>query len=182
MTERVAWFERGQSSRPTRRRAVRASNLPQQGEIAGMVTSDAAGVLHAAKQESAAKESVKKRAENAFAQQCEQYRLPTFVRQFALLKSLQTPRKDLKPIPKVWRYDFMFPAYKLIVEVDGGIWMPKGGAHSHPIDIERNILKRNDAVLAGYDVISFTTNHVLRTQRHAIAFTQRVLAAKGWKR
>lgn len=153
-----------------------------QTEMPGMVTDYTAAVLHGVRVRRESKESDKKKAENSFDLHCRSYRLPPFTRQFELLKSVQTPRKDLKPIPKVWRFDFCFPDFKLIVEIDGGIWIPGGGAHSHPIDIERNLLKRNDAALAGLTVIAFTPKQVMGGEQHAIAFTQHVLAARGWKR
>lgn len=156
---RVAWFDRTAES-DKRARRPRPPAKPKQGEMAGMETCDAAVLLTKVKRESDAKESAKKKAENDLDFDFRRFKLPPFVRQFVILKSHQTPRKDLKPIPKVWRYDFCFHDFKLIVEVDGGIWMPEGGAHSHPVDIERNLLKRNDAVLAGFDVIAFTPKQI----------------------
>lgn len=178
MSERVAWFERGSSSAKPRR--PRAPAKPRQGEIAGMEVGPAAKLLMEVKRQGEAKESAKKKAENDLDFDFRRFGLPTFVRQFVILKSHQTPRKDLKNIPKVWRFDFCFVEFKLIVEVDGGIWMPEGGAHSHPIDIERNLLKRNDAVRAGFNVLAFTPKQI--GKQHAVAFTQGVLFDRGWKR
>lgn len=152
-----------------------------QGEMPGMETDVAAVLLMGAQRTKAAKKSRNKVAEDTFDFQCRSYRLPPFVRQWKLLKTEQTPRKDGKNIPNVWRFDFCFVDFKLIVEVDGGIWMPQGGAHSHPVDIERNILKRNDAALARFFVISFTPNQIMRKERHALAFTQLVLHERGWR-
>lgn len=147
----------------------------------GMVTSDAASVLHRANTQRKSKEETdKKAAEDRFHFDCVRFKLPTCTRQWKLLKSVQTPRKDLKPIPKVWRFDGCFDEWKVIVEIDGGIWMPGGGAHSHPIDITRNMTKQNDAALAGYVVLRFTPREVFN--EHAIAFTQHVLYARGWRR
>lgn len=154
---------------------------PRQAEMGGMET-DAASVLLTSMQRSKeGKTSRNKQAEDTFDFHCRSYALPPFVRQWTLLKTKQTPRKDGKNIPNVWRFDFCFVEYKLIVEVDGGIWIPEGGAHSHPLDVERNLLKRNDAALAGFFVIAFTPNQITRKERHAIAFTQRVLCARGWQ-
>lgn len=48
-----------------------------------------------------------------------------------------------------WTLDFAFPALKLGVECDGGIWMPKG-AHSRPTNITRDIEKHNALILMGW--------------------------------
>lgn len=109
--------------------------------------------------------------ENDFAYQCVALRLPNFVRQFRVKN---TRKKDGH-----YRFDFCFPDYWLIVEIDGGIWMEGGGAHSHPIDIVRNMQKQNDALLYGYSCLRFTPAEV--TDRFAIGYTQRVLYARGWR-
>lgn len=149
--------------------------------MGGMETDAAAVLLASVQRSKEGKPSRNKVAEDAFDFQCRSYRLPPFVRQWKLLKTEQTPRKDGKDIPNMWRFDFCFVDFKLIVEVDGGIWMPEGGAHSHPVNIERNILKRNDAALAEFFVISFTPNQIMRREKFALAFTQRVLCARDWK-
>ena len=53
-----------------------------------------------------------------------------------------------------WRSDF-FIKPDLLIEVEGGIWM-KGGAHSLPSNIERDIEKQNAAVLLGYRPLRVT--------------------------
>jgi hypothetical protein len=124
-------------------------------------------------------QSRNKVGEDTFEFQCRAYKLPPMVRQFKLLKTVQTPRADGKDIPNAWRFDFCFPEYALIVEVDGGIFMAGGGAHSHPVDVKRNLLKRNDAALAGFIILAFMPEQIRRGE--AIAFTQRVLAKQGWR-
>ena len=57
-----------------------------------------------------------------------------------------------------WRSDF-FVKPDLLLEVEGGIWM-KGGAHSLPSNIERDIEKQNAAVLLGYRPLRFTPQMV----------------------
>lgn len=120
-----------------------------------------------------------KEGENSFHAAVLRYQLPDVMRQFKILKAVQTPRADGKPIPSAWRFDFAWPSYKLIVEIDGGIWMVGGGAHSHPMDIERNMTKRNDASFEGYFVLSFTPNQVKKGT--AIATTMKFLQARGWQ-
>jgi very-short-patch-repair endonuclease len=105
-------------------------------------------------------------------------RLPTFVPKFKLAKSVQEPRKDGRDIPRQWEFDWCCLAHKLIVEIDGGVWI--GGAHAHPVDITRNMAKRNDAVLAGFYVLAFTPAQAKKAD--AAVFTQSVLVARGWVR
>lgn len=113
--------------------------------------------------------------EREFAFQCLAHKLPACMPQFSFANSRYPEHKRRRH-----RADFCFPDYWLLVEIDGGIWMAGGGAHSHPIDIERNMRKRNDAHLWGYGVLCFTPGEV--TNGTAIAFTQKVLFARGWRK
>lgn len=60
------------------------------------------------------------------------------------------------PVRK-WAADFAIPP-DLIVEVDGGTWV--GGAHSRGAGQNNDFEKQNAAVLMGYVVMRFTTDHV----------------------
>lgn len=159
---------------------AKAPPPPKQAEMRGMETSEAVSILASVQRQEKRKTSANKTGEKTFDFQCRSYRLPPHVWKWKLLKSAQTPRKDNKPIPKMWEFDFAWPDFKLIVEINGGVWMPGGGAHSHPIDITRNMLKQNDAALAGFFVLQFTPDDV--RYGDAIAFTQKTLAARGWTR
>ena len=118
-----------------------------------------------------------KTAEISFAFQCRCMRLPPVIEQGMLERpGVFTPKTHKQAY---WVFDFLFRDFKIIVEIDGGIWMRGGGAHSHPVDITRNMTKGNDAALQGYSVLRFTPDEV--KSGHAIAFTQRLLAAKGWR-
>ena len=55
-----------------------------------------------------------------------------------------------------WRLDFAYPELRLGIEVEGGIWRKGGGAHSHPINIERDIEKHNALVMLRWTVFRFT--------------------------
>ena len=120
------------------------------------------------------------KAEQDFGHLCASHRLPTFTKGYRLVKRVQTPRKDGRDIPNVWVFDWACLEFKLIVEIDGGIWMPGGGAHSHPVDVTRNMLKRNDAALAGFYLLAFTPRQVKSGE--AINDTERFLASRGWER
>lgn len=151
----------------------------QQLGLGEMVTSEAARVLHSTKLQREQKASKRKQAEQDFSFQCRARELPMFKPKWKLLKLVQTPRKDLRDIPKQWEFDFCWPQYHVIVEIDGGIWIPTGGAHSHPIDIERNMEKRNDAASAGFFVFAFTPKQV--NSGAAVDRTMRELVARGWQ-
>ncbi len=112
-------------------------------------------------------------AEDDFGFQCRAMRLPEITRQLSLPKS-QFPGRKLKR----WRFDYGFEPFRVIVEIDGGIHIAGGGAHSHPTDILRNMRKRNDAALLGWAVLAFSTADV--KPGRAVQFTMRVLAARGW--
>lgn len=61
---------------------------------------------------------------------------------------------------RLWRFDFAIPAYRLGIEVDGGVWRPGGGAHSHPSNIMRDIEKSNHATVAGWHLLRFTDKEI----------------------
>jgi hypothetical protein len=67
----------------------------------------------------------------------------------------------------------------ILVEIQGGIWKPGGGAHSHPIDIERNIAKQNDAARRGFPLYQFTTKQVKNGA--ALDYLLKVMAERGWR-
>ena len=82
--------------------------------------------------------------------------------------------------PRQFKADFAWPAYRLLVEVQGGIWMPGGGGHSHPMHLQKDIDKQQCAVLLGWFLLPVTTDEV--KQGKAIGLVQRALAARGWTR
>lgn len=115
--------------------------------------------------------------EREFFFQCVSHSLPKPEKQYRLIRTKQVPRKDGKDIPSRWFFDFAWPQYGVIVEIDGGIWV--GGAHAHPLDLTRNMEKRNDAAINGFLLLSFTPDQVKKGE--AIQFTIRVLATRGFK-
>jgi hypothetical protein len=72
-----------------------------------------------------------------------------------------------------WRTDFAWPERLLTVEIQGGIWRRGGGAHSHPLDIERNITKYNALTALGWRLLQFTTDQV--KSGAALQYTMTVL-------
>lgn len=76
--------------------------------------------------------------------------------------------------------DRAWPVYQVLLEVQGGVWRKGGGAHSHPLNILRDIEKQQYAALCGYLVVPVTTDQVAKGE--ALQWIVRVLEARGWKR
>lgn len=71
-----------------------------------------------------------------------------------------------------WRADFHLPDYMILVEIEGGIWMKKGG-HNTGFGIMRDMEKHSQAQILGYIVLRYTPNQVKSGQ--AIAEIRRAL-------
>lgn len=166
---------------------------PDQLIMPGLCTTDTVALVYQRAVKSAEKESEKKRAERLFDLQLRGTKMPAYKSE--LTNGPQARVESTHLTPKLgqkafWRVDFLFLDYPIIVEINGGIWMAgtkdeqgnirRGGAHSHPIDIERNQRKMNDLMLRGYKVLQFTPKEV--KQGEALAFTMRVLETIGWTR
>jgi very-short-patch-repair endonuclease len=82
--------------------------------------------------------------------------------------------------PRQFKADFAWPPYRLICEIQGGLWMPRGGGHSHPMHIEKDIERQQCAVLLGWWIFPVTTDEVKSGK--AIGLVVRALAARGWTR
>ena len=78
------------------------------------------------------------------------------------MKLLQSRFKDVEVVKEYkfhfhrrWRFDYAFPAYKVAVEVDGGIWT--GGRHINPAGYINDLEKLNTAASMGWLVLRITT-------------------------
>lgn len=78
-----------------------------------------------------------------------------------------------------WSVDFAWPDFKIIVEIEGGIWSRwksgqySGTGHSHPLGILRDMEKYNAAGFLGYRVFRFAGDEVKSGE--AVTFIQAVL-------
>ena len=70
------------------------------------------------------------------------------------------------------RWDYAWPLRHLLLEIQGGIWA-KGG-HSSGVGINRDTEKANIATLAGWHILSVTSNQINSGQ--ALRWVQQALA------
>jgi very-short-patch-repair endonuclease len=85
---------------------------------------------------------------------------------------LPQPETEVRFHPtRKWRADFIWRKEKLIVEVDGGVFV--GGRHSRGAGIETDCEKFAEAMALGYRVMRVTPRHVKNGQ--AIQWIEKVL-------
>lgn len=91
-------------------------------------------------------------AEVIFIQLCQQMGLPT-------------PKLEHRFVEtRKFRFDFAFPEQKLALEKEGGIWRKGGGAHSHPMNIVRDIEKYNLASSLGWRILRVPPEKLLKIE------------------
>jgi hypothetical protein len=137
-------------------------------------------------------------AEQIFCSQCRSYRLPPFETQLRFAK---------EALGRLWKFDVAFPEFKLAVEIEGLVvrsilvaelagefpiriadrvtnvrdvnrMTVATGRHATVQGFREDAEKYNSAAELGWTVIRFLQSDV--QPGHAIAKTQRVLAARGW--
>lgn len=59
-----------------------------------------------------------------------------------------------------WRADFLITGTKILVEVEGGIWMAGGGRHTRGKGYIGDMEKYNSAAMMGFTVLRFSTEQV----------------------
>lgn len=64
--------------------------------------------------------------------------------------------------PRRWRFDLAWPAFKVAVEQEGGVWTR--GRHSRGAGMVKDMEKYNHAQLLGWRVFRFTPSQVRRLQ------------------
>ena len=65
-----------------------------------------------------------------------------------------------------FRFDWAWPEIKLAVEIEGGIWLGKNGAHSSGKGILRDMEKNNLAVLEGWRILRVTPQQLKNGEAH----------------
>jgi hypothetical protein len=118
-------------------------------------------------------------AEDEFFYQCRSYQLPEAAREWRFAKG----------IGRQWRFDFAFlEPYLVAVEIEGLVVMRvkvKGkmrtvsmGGHAMPAHFREDCVKYAQAAILGWTVLRFEQTQV--TDKTAIEYTMRMLAARGW--
>jgi hypothetical protein len=74
---------------------------------------------------------------------------------FLLLSQEFTIEKEFKFHPtRKWRFDYAIKAYKIAIEIEGGIWI--NGRHTRGSGAVGDLEKYNQAVLLGWRLLRFT--------------------------
>lgn len=120
---------------------------------------------------------LKPKANDIFASQLKEHGI-AHVREYELPAYHLTPKKQQQAF---WYLDFAIMEIEPIffVEIQGGIWRRGGGAHSHPIDIERNIQKHNDVVRRGFSFVQFTSDQVKNGD--GLRWLVTYMTERGWR-
>src|ERR1035437_10235599 len=92
--------------------------------------------------EQLAKKAARTELEDILAKQIHIAGLPNPVREYQFL------------LVRKWRFDFAFPAQRIAVEVEGGVW--NRGRHLRPAGFEADAEKYAEAVIAGWKVLRVT--------------------------
>ena len=75
------------------------------------------------------------------------------------LSGVEPPDSEYKFHPRrMWRFDFAWPAEKLAVECEGGVWTR--GRHTRGQGFINDCDKYNAASLMGWRVLRFTREHI----------------------
>lgn len=122
---------------------VRADRSPARAAAVGTAVVDSSGVVVAFTPP--ARQSERLRLEDMLWRRIDDAVLPIPIKQFYWAR----PERQ-------FRSDFAYVAERLLLEVDGGIWMPGGGGHSHPMHLETQHHRDNLAVILGYRLLRFT--------------------------
>lgn len=75
---------------------------------------------------------------------------------------LPTPKRQYRFNPeRKWKCDFAWPELRLIVEVEGGIWMADGkGGHNRGSRMIEDMNRQNWALLNGWLMLRFADKHI----------------------
>lgn len=119
----------------------------------------------------------KKKPNDIFAEQLKEAGI-AHVREYQITAYHLTEKRQQQAY---WHMDFAIMELEpmFFVEIQGGIWRRGGGAHSHPLDILRNMHKQNDAQRRGFLVYQYTSDEVKNGE--ALNHLLQVMADKGWR-
>ncbi|WP_445406212.1 DUF559 domain-containing protein [Acinetobacter seifertii] len=63
-------------------------------------------------------------------------------------------------LKRKWRADFLITGTKILVEVEGGVWIAGGGSHTRGKGYIGDMEKYNSAAMMGFTVLRFSTEQV----------------------
>ncbi len=97
---------------------------------------------------------------------------------------LSTPKTEYVFHPtRKWRFDYVWVDQKIAVEIEGGIWIRgasgRGGAHSLPSNIIRDMEKSNEAQKLGWRIFRFTPKQLKNGEAQAFMKTVLTSPLKG---
>lgn len=72
-----------------------------------------------------------------------------------------------------WRMDFAWPARRVYVEIDGGVWT--GGRHARGRGIEQDAVKENAAAAQGWRRLRFTPQMFARDPQGCVDILRKAL-------
>lgn len=90
---------------------------------------------------------------------------------------IPTPEHQFHPT-RGWQFDYAWPLHLVALEIEGGIWKKGGGAHSHPLNIERDLEKYSEAAILGWRVLRVPPE-ALRTRGMDYLFRIFAVPTKG---
>lgn len=87
---------------------------------------------------------------------------PPIFSQLCTVHGLPEPVVELKFHPeRRWRFDYAFPAAKVALEVEGGVW--SGGRHTSGAGFVKDMEKYNAAACLGWKVLRIQPRQLLTT-------------------
>lgn len=99
-----------------------------------------------------------------------------FIIYWKRFSSYAVPASEVKFHPtRRWRFDFAFPAQKLAIELEGGVWTR--GRHTRGGGFIEDCNKYNAAIECGWTVLRYTSDH-LKNPKAVIEQIERVLEGK----
>lgn len=73
-----------------------------------------------------------------------------------------------------WRFDYAIPAYRIAIEIDGGVWVY--GRHNRAEGYIADLQKFNEAAAAGWLVLKFTPQQ--QFTRYALDLIRRTIESR----
>lgn len=83
----------------------------------------------------------------------------------------QPVREFAADVDRKWRFDFAWPAQRVALEVEGGVWT--GGRHTRGAGFIADCEKYNHLAIAGWVVLRVAVNHIKSGQ--ALSWIQRAV-------